>query len=277
MIDLSAQVAKTVGSHFVTLSCVQCSPSGERIKSLVFSGFVIEVSGEWFYVTAGHILTSIRKVVEHGGSFDTWRLGDQTAGGAFGDKVIPYDFQLDNWLVLHDDEKGFDYATVLITPFFRRGLEAGGVKAIDEGVWSDHIAEADHWIIAGTPSESVRFDGVNTIRARFIVDVLKPADAPAGVGSKAAGRFYAEFRDAPTPRLSDPDGLSGGPVFALKFVDNEWRYAIIGVQCAVDDASKKLSICPFISFALALKSVVVQALGSADTSVGRLNEDGPTL
>jgi hypothetical protein len=29
----------------------------------LFSGFVVDIAGEWFYVTAGHILRDIRKAL----------------------------------------------------------------------------------------------------------------------------------------------------------------------------------------------------------------------
>jgi hypothetical protein len=121
--DFTRSVAKSVGKHFVTLSCVQ-RPPGSPESILVFSGFVIDVSGEWFYVTAGHILRDICAALASGSLFGVWRLDDQTAGNRFGGKAVPYDFNAEKWLVLRDATIGLDYATVHLGDFYRRQLEA---------------------------------------------------------------------------------------------------------------------------------------------------------
>ena len=54
--DLSNRFLKTVGRHFVTLSCMQTPASASEEKVLLFSGFIVDIKGVWFYVTAGHIL-----------------------------------------------------------------------------------------------------------------------------------------------------------------------------------------------------------------------------
>ena len=60
MSNLTNRVAQTVGRHFVTLSCIQRMASDPAEKVFVFSGFLVDVAGIWFYVTAGHILKDIR-------------------------------------------------------------------------------------------------------------------------------------------------------------------------------------------------------------------------
>ena len=61
---------RTVGPHFVTLSCVHRPPGKTEEKRFVFSGFLIEAGGVWFYVTAGHIVKDIRASLGSGGEFD---------------------------------------------------------------------------------------------------------------------------------------------------------------------------------------------------------------
>ncbi|HEX5127507.1 MAG TPA: hypothetical protein VFW00_12255, partial [Rhodocyclaceae bacterium] len=78
----------------------------------MFSGFVVDISGEWFYVTAGHILRDIQTALASGSSFDIWRFGDLTAGNLFGKSPVPYDFIVETWLVLRDETVGLDYAAV---------------------------------------------------------------------------------------------------------------------------------------------------------------------
>ena len=117
----------------MTLSCVQHPHDSTEMRVHVFSGFVVSVVGEWFYITAGHILKDIRTAIEAGTTFDVWRLGDQTAGNLFNNTAIPYAFELDKWFVLEDSEAGLDYATVHLGGLYRKQLEAGGVSPLAKG------------------------------------------------------------------------------------------------------------------------------------------------
>jgi hypothetical protein len=259
MTDLTHRVARTVGKHFVTLSCVQHPPDDSPEKVLVFSGFIVDVLGEWFYVTAGHILRDIHTALSSGSSFDVWRLDDQTAGNRFNGMAVPYEFDENRWLVLRNEVTGLDYAAVHLEAFYRRQLEAGEVAAIAKSAWSDHATEHDYWVLVGIPSESVDYDGKTIITARVVVSPLILTEEPNSAGDKALNQFYATLIDGSERFFKDPDGMSGGPVFALKKCDNQWRYGVIGVQSAWYPTSKTLAICPFSSFGNALEEIVVEA------------------
>lgn len=259
MSDLTRRVARTVGKHFVTLSCVRHPPDDSPEKVFVFSGFVVDVMGEWFYVTAGHILRDIRTALSSGCSFDVWRLDDQTAGNRFNGMAVPYEFDVDRWLVLRDDVTGLDYAAVHLDAFYRRQLEAGEVTAIANDAWSDHATEHDYWVLVGIPSESVDYDGKTIITARVVVSPLTPTKEPISAGDKALNQFYAKPIEGSERFFNDPDGMSGGPVFALKKQEEQWLYGVIGVQSAWYPTSKTLAICPFSSFGSALEEIVAEA------------------
>lgn len=259
MTGLTRRVTQALGKHFVTLSCVQHLIADSTAKILVFSGFVVDVSGEWFYVTAGHIIRDIRTALASGSSFDIWRLDDQTAGNRFNGMAVPYEFDEKAWLVLRDETTGLDYAAVHLSDFYRRQLEAGGVTAIARKAWSDHIAEHDHWILVGIPSESVAYDGQTIVRARVVMSPLISADEPVLAGEKAQSQFYAKPIDGSEKFFKDADGMSGGPVFALKKLGEKWAYGVIGVQSAWYPTDKTLAICPFSSFGFALEEVVAEA------------------
>lgn len=266
MNDFTEHVVKTVGRHFVTLSCVQRPPTNDQEKVLVFSGFIIEIAGEWFYVTAGHILRDIRTALEAGSTFDVWRLGDQMAGNKFNNTAIPYSFQLKDWVILEDSKLGFDYAAVHLAGLFRQQLEVGGVVAIASNAWSDHVTDHDHWALVGIPSETVSYDGKTVITARVVMALLVPANAPASAGEKAQNQFYAKLADGSERFVKDVDGMSGGPIFTLKKVDGAWKYSVIGVQSAWYPTTRILVACPFSSFGLALEAAIKEAhLSSAQS------------
>lgn len=260
MTDLTTRVAKTLGKHFVTLSCVQYASADTPPKTLVFSGFVVDIHDEWIYVTAGHILRDIQSAVAMGSTFDVWRLDDQTAGNRFEGKAVPYDFNPDTWLVLQDDISGLDYATVHLSDYYRRQLEAGGVTPIRKHVWSNHLVESDYWVLVGIPSESVVYDGESIIRARVVVAPLSPCETPELARKKAENQFYASPLEGSEEFFEDADGFSGGPVFALRHVADKWLYSVIGVQSAWYRGSKIMAICPFESFGLALETDIAEEM-----------------
>lgn len=265
MTDISEGFARTAGKHFVSLSCVQQLTSGDT-KLLLFSGFLIEVLDQWMYVTAGHILRDIGKAMKSGSTFDVWRLGDQTAGNRFKNTAIPYAFDLDDWLVVENEELGLDYAIAPVPWLNRLALEANDVQPIGKSAWGDHVSEFDHWALLGIASETVKYDGVSEISAKFSLTPLEPAQEPEGAGARAENQFYAQFSHGAEVRIDDADGLSGSPVFALKKIDGGWKYNVIGVQSGWYPETRVLVICPIASFAFEMEKIVQDALDGRNES-----------
>lgn len=266
--SLNERFMKSVGRHFVMLSCVQTVPGTPNEKVLVFSGFLADVGGVWFYVTAGHILRGIRSAIKTGAKFDVWRLGDQTAGNRFKDTAIPFAFDIDRWGVIENQEVGLDYAAVPLETMYCQLLQVGGAIPIDKSAWGDHVTEHDQWALVGVPSETVSYDGKTVITARVVVAPIEPVDEPAAVGPKAQNQFYGRLKDDSATIVKDIDGMSGGPIFALKKVEGTWKYSVIGVQSAWYPQRRIIAACPFSSFALALEELVVSVRSSLDGVAG---------
>jgi len=268
MADLGERLRLTLGRHFVTLSCVHQSPaSGERIH--VFSGFVVDIAGEWFYLTAGHILRDLRRALQSGASFDVWRLGDQTAGHSFRNTGVPYAFDPELWFVIENEELGLDYAIVHLGGLYRLQLEAGGVVPFGPDARSDHTIAHDHWALVGVPQESVAYDGKTIITARIVLAPLVPADAPELAGVRQENQFYAKLAEDSEGHVSDLAGMSGGPIAMARFVEDEgWKYSIIGVQSGWYSSIRTIAACPIKSFTDALQPIVEEALAGERNSAG---------
>jgi len=265
---------RTVGHHFVTLSCVQRPPGEAEEKPLVFSGFLVEAGGVWFYVTAGHILRDIRASLAAGGKFDIWRLDDQTAGNRFKGAAIPYAFDIDKWLVIENEEVGLDYAAVPLDTMYCLQLQAGGAIPIDKVAWGDHVTEHDQLALVGIPSETIAYDQETIITGRIAVMPLEESEEPAVAGRRAENQFYARLKDL--GNVKDIDGMSGGPVFALKKVDGEWKYMVIGVQSGWYPTARTIAACPFASLGVALEEGVgaVKASTKASAHAGQNDRSG---
>ena len=260
MPDITTSVVNTIRKHFVTLSCVQKNAANGLDKCLVFSGFIVEVAGEWAYITAGHILRDIRLALSKGATFDLWQLGDQTAGSPYSEAPIPYGFNEQDWIVIEDESLGLDYGATHISWLYRRQLEAGGVSAIGKDAWSDHVTEYDFWALIGIPSESINYINNTTFSAKLAFVPLTEVEQPPGAENRAANQFYATPTRQLSHRFPDPDGLSGGPVFSLKKVDSVWLYNLIGIQSGWYPQAKVLAICPFTSFGAPLEEFFLEAM-----------------
>lgn len=266
MNDLTDRIAQSIKRHFVTLSCMEKPPYQDNRYPLVYSGFVVDIAGEWFYITAGHILRYISDHLGSGSIFDVWRFGDHFAGNKFENKAIPYDFQFDHWYVLENAERGLDYAIGHIGDLYRSQLEAGGIVAFGESAWGDYTANHEGWMLAGIPSESVSYDGKATISARFVLAPLTQTAPPVEAKDMAGNQFYAKLHDAPEDMLKNLDGMSGGPIVMIQNLDGAWKYGIIGIQSGWYRSSRVITACPFSSFAKELKPYVEEALATARKS-----------
>lgn len=140
MPNLTDAFVRTAGKHFVSLSCVQSIDGTETAN--IFSGYIVCILDTWLLVTAGHILRDIRLAIDGGSTFDIWRLDDQTARKPEVALPIPYEFKLDDWLVLEDEEIGLDYAIVPLSQYYTDLLASGGAEPIYEDSWGDYIVSA---------------------------------------------------------------------------------------------------------------------------------------
>jgi len=233
---------------------VQRRPGEDEEKVHVFSGFLVEASSVWFYVTAGHILRDIRASINAGAEFDVWRLDDQTAGNRFKGYAIPYAFDIGRWLVIEDEKIGLDYAAVALDTLYCKQLEVGGAIPIGKAAWGDHVTEHDHWALVGIPSETVAYDQRTIITGRTVVMPLDHAEEPELAGRKAENKFYARLKNV--GNVKDINGMSGGPVFALKKVEGEWKYKVIGVQSSWYPTTWTIAACPFSFLGTALEELI---------------------
>jgi len=252
--SFTERLFKTVGRHVVSLSCVQRLPETNQENILVFSGFLVKVGDAWFFVTSGHILRDIRKAIYSGVEFDVWRIDDQTAGNKFRGIAIPYAFDIDQWHVIYDEEIGLDYAAVTLNPLYCQQLEAGNAMPIGKMAWGDQFAEHDHWVLIGIPSETVRYDQETIITGRTVMIPLDRTEKPENVGHKAENKFYAHLKNMGD--VKNIEGMSGGPLFAIKKIKGEWKYKVIGVQSSWYRSIRIIAACPFASLGSVLEEFV---------------------
>lgn len=256
MSDINKVAFTGFGKHFVTLSFVQSAGTTTGMRSHVLSGFILSCSHHWFYITAGHSIEAIKALLAKGATLECWRLSDATAGGNFQDKAIPYDFNIDDWAFIYDEHSGADCAVIPITGLVRKGLEAGGVKPLEEGSYISKDEQFDQWILYGTPSETVEYDNESVITAKSVMVAAKQCDPPQTAEHPKEQILYAKLIDESSNVVKDIDGMSGGPIFGVQHITNGFRYAVIGIQSGWLKQQRILIICPIADFARQLQECV---------------------
>jgi hypothetical protein len=253
---------KAVDRHFVTMSCMQTPAGSIRSHVVVSSGFVINVQGLWFYITAGHIVRDIQTAVAAGSKFDVWRFGDQSAGEATPSPGVPFDYVAEEWIVIRDEAVGTDYAALWLRDLYRAALEQGGVIPLGKETWGDHVTEYDQWVLVGVPKETVFHDGESTITAKLKCVAVEECDLPETAGERAQNQFYARLMDGSESVIENVDGMSGGPIFATKRCEDGLRYKVIGIQSAWYKSTRTIAACPFASLGYGIETAVNELLHS---------------
>ena len=244
------------GRHFVSLSFNQylASDDTETPRPAVVSGFIVESHDIWFYATAGHVINGIRGALNAGVRFDAWRLGDDTAGSRF--PAVPIDFEIGQCVVMHDNCIGLDYAVFPLHVLTARNLKAGGVVPIDRTTWKAiPLNDLDDIFILGVPSETVATENPGVISAKTALILLTLVPAPQSAGLTEDNMFFAKLQMEEC-HLKDIGGMSGGPIFGTKRVENETRYWAIGVQSGWYPTQKIIAACPLPAFMDAIEEIV---------------------
>jgi hypothetical protein len=195
-------------------------------KAFAVSAFVIEVRGAWFLVTAGHILSDLKQRLGTGRRLVKARLLDGV-GRTNSKPPIPFDLDLETCCILNQWKQGFDYGIIPLSPLYAKNLEAGGTIPLSEHYWKNIPDNRQNHVLLGFPTQAQHITlqhthGGGIFQFELGIPLLPvfPCGAPSGV-SPARDQFFARVPicDGVIPsgpvRLTDIDGLSGGPIFGF--------------------------------------------------------------
>lgn len=239
--------------HFASLAVTVRPPLGrsEPAWITVISTFVVEVRQTWFLVTAGHIIEGMRQGVREGYRYSKFNLSDGWARDAVHRQAIPFPDDLDAWVSIH--EEGVDYAALPLPELIVANLKANRMVAIDEVHWSEQPQYGfDGLVLIGVPSASVSSEptapGKSVLtQGLTIIPLDEVADPPESLQTEFT-RIYGRIPVSPHDVIwrqmaGDIDGMSGGPILGVKFVEGGSKYWVIGVQSGWDRPSKTIAGC----------------------------------
>jgi hypothetical protein len=243
--ELYQEAFRNFGRYLVGLSWRDTQPQPPR--AFFVSGFITEFGGNWYWVTAGHIVRDIETVLSRGQA-DNFRLID-TFGHAVDHNPIPFDFPNAWKTICYDEEEGLDFAAVGLGHMERQALERNGVRPVTEGEWraADHLQYADY-VMLGLPTDCVR----RITTADAIFGRADPSLIHATQLSPIPQHFVT-----PSPRLvasinkewadGSIDGMSGGPVFGIDATTGEAN--VVAVQSHWREDERIIAACPISVFA----------------------------
>ena len=253
------------GRHFVALTYRLRTDS--EVHNLYTSCFVVELSGHWFLLTAGHWLkheeTGLERQLAAGYRIDKIALADAFAGHS--GSPLPFSFGFADWLAIYEDADGFDFAALRIHPFHRRGLESAGVSAIElQAMGPAEFQDDSQLALVGVPFESFKNAGADTAMKLVLVPLTAyVGDALPTKGGSILAQMPVNPAD-PTHRVDDVVGMSGGPIFRIATkAGTQKKYWLVGIQSGWYANSRVVRFCPVDAFVAALDELVEERAGAA--------------
>lgn len=282
--DAGAQVLAKLVKHVVCLSWidVRTEPLGLGNQesdydpaAFAISGFVITVRSIWFFITAGHILQDLKSRLRVGRRIMKSRLFADLASKKTS-QAVPFTLgDTPQWYI---NSEGVDYAVIPLRPGFVRPLIADGILPLTETSWNDCPDKADDYFLLGFPSQaktvSIASNGIKgTVNISVgcpLLPIFPVSDPPSTLKCSNA-RFYAKVPivggivQGIQTKLTDIDGMSGGPIFAIKWIDSKnIRYWVIAVQSGWLRSERTLAACPILPLVNAIEQSIDDHLGSVD-------------
>ena len=232
------------------------------------SCFVLSVRGEWFLITAGHVLEEIAEARRLGQVMRHWFLDDTTSEGARHSIGVPFAFEAAP--TFRQDVDGVDYGFIHLRPLYREALKKNGIIALDEDAWRKRTpADFDEYCLLGVPWEGIgpgtRPQSFQKWTVLFPLEPVELTAVPDEMRQKRFPRFFARLPDRlgdDTFEMKTIKGMSGGPIFGIKDLDGERHYWVIALQSGWDKSSRIIAGC-YIRF---FGEVIAQALTSLEAA-----------
>ncbi|MGE0349449.1 hypothetical protein [Hydrogenophaga sp.] len=221
----STPLIETFARHLVPVYLELRNSDGSSLPFL-FSAFAVQVRGNWLLVTAGHCLQKVGALRNQGWSIERARLIDALSIASKYSDPVPFDYDAALPTVPLDGEL-MDYGLLILGDLEAAQLEANGVVPLDEGAWPDDQVRPELFFVCGVPDHGAQL-ATNQVRLKAISALLKSLDTCPAELEEHPLRCY--FEVVPTDQLPSMVGISGGPIFAARFVEGSMKYWIWGIQ-----------------------------------------------
>ena len=258
------KVVGLMSQHLVTLVCYYDTIEKDgRVSSRnnkVFSGWLLELHGRLFWVTAGHCLSEINDHIEAGHI--------RVTAGAFMDYLgyraefihtVPFTYAVDSGFHIWDPEIGMDFAIIPLADLYGELFAKNNNVPITRINWiHQHRLTFDFYRILGVPEdrvfETARPDGTTIISVQptwiavnriLFEDALR---APTKPLPKSKEWFFGRLD--PGTGNQTVVGMSGGPIFGFRKSDaGDVLYHVVALQSWWDKDKRIVFGCSVPFFA----------------------------
>lgn len=221
--------------HIVALRFTFGGPQGE--VPFIVSGFVVELRGDWLFVTAGHIEDAIREHARRRFDYQYCDILD----GFHPQRVFPllpirFAYDPGRTLYCDDDVTGIDVAIIGLGPNVPRLLEANNVVPLRDDQWKLEIRtrgpRPTEAYLVGFPAKHVAQLGSTAMRMELNVVpvVLQPVEMPT---EQKILRFRAKLNPGEPNIAESIPGMSGCPWFVWEKQSGETDYWVMAVQSSM--------------------------------------------
>jgi len=224
----------------------------KQIQPVFRSGFVMELDGQWYWMTAGHVLEEIATSEKDSDLvLENFRLLDHYGSGAIDKNYVPFNFEHAWKYFEHNDSLGLDYGAVKLGKLEQLGLAKNNVRALPMAEWRQLQGKVwDEHFMYGLPTDSLKIrmtpnPTAVTVHANahptliHVEKLVEPPSAPTQYP-----RFFGKLGDNwPAGSIV---GMSGGPVFGFNTETGE--YGVVAVQSGWLEQRRITFACPIAEF-----------------------------
>lgn len=256
-IDGQSEALRLLSNHLVGLGYWK-GDSELNGEYEVCSGFLLEISGVTFVVTAGHVANGIRNLLAKG-FLHKPHLVDIFGTDCKDQHRVPIPLSA-SYIASVDDDDGFDCGLVLVPPTCVRMLEFNGIRALHEKDWATLEREDfERYVLVGIPTQ--RIEGEEALKIEVVGLPVERLPSPPTGHEKSVDRFAGRL--LVLPPSGELDGLSGGPIFGLRREGATIRYFIVAIQSSWVRSKGIVFGCPLNVAAGAFKAGFDDAMAKA--------------
>lgn len=248
----------TFNRCFVSLCWIDCEidSKGDAVKNpriFCTSGFVIEYQAEWLWITAGHLLNDLDNKLL---TLNRRMVQSQLIAGWNPDEGlvqrIPFEYGTCVKYFADDDDEGTDLGIIYIPDELKQTLSKAGVVPLCKLELPEQ--EYEQYVVHGLPRKEQRDDiqesdeGIDCAASVMPVAfrVFPFETGTGGFPRTKRERFYASVPAEVV--LETLDGISGGPIYALRREADRVDCYLAAVQNMERKSSRTIAACPSVLF-----------------------------
>lgn len=193
----------------------------------IYTACILEIAGHWLLITSGHCIEEVDYAVRnHGYKIKESCLIDCMSLGSKHSRPVPFDFYgASPWST--SKEMGRDFGVMYLDENYVELLKENNVVALNEKAWAEPPCDPDFCLLIGVPWELSKSDGENAV-VTTTFHPIRPVNSEKYMIDYRSDAFEGVLDI--DERLTDIEGLSGGPVLAFKEEDGHLKYWLIAIQ-----------------------------------------------